>query len=304
MLHPRDHITVCIPTFKRPVQLGKLLSELQQQVTNGLFTYSVLVVDNDFAESARAIVEDVKAKSLVRIEYYSEPEQNIALARNKAVENAHGDFIAFIDDDELPISTWLLELHSAFKKYGVDGVLGPVRPYFDQEAPAWIVKGKFCERKEHATGTILHFEETRTGNVLLDIRLFNERENWFGSEFGRTGGEDIEFFKKAMKQGRIFLWCNEAIVYETITPDRWSKCFYIKKNLRIGDLTGEKFRKEGFLLHTSFFIRNIIAMILYTSFMPFTLAFGQHVQMKCITKIVYCFGVIIGSLGWVPIRYR
>jgi len=32
--------------------------------------------------------------------------------------------------------------------------------------------------------------------VLLDISLFDDKENWFGPEFGRTGGEDIEFFKK------------------------------------------------------------------------------------------------------------
>jgi hypothetical protein len=31
-----------------------------------------------------------------------EPRQGIARARNLAVAHAHGDFLAFLDDDELP----------------------------------------------------------------------------------------------------------------------------------------------------------------------------------------------------------
>ena len=37
-----------------------------------------------------------------RVKYCVEPRQNIALARNKALQNAEGDLIAFIDDDEFP----------------------------------------------------------------------------------------------------------------------------------------------------------------------------------------------------------
>ena len=41
-------------------------------------------------------------------------KQNIALARNKAIENAKGDFIAFIDDDEFPLDQWLLNHVQSF----------------------------------------------------------------------------------------------------------------------------------------------------------------------------------------------
>ena len=45
-----SHICVCICTFKRPHLLEGLLSRLQTQRTAGLFTYSVLVVDNDYQQ--------------------------------------------------------------------------------------------------------------------------------------------------------------------------------------------------------------------------------------------------------------
>lgn len=296
-----DHITVCICTYKRPKLLERLLNELQNQTTDDFFTYSIVVVDNDHNQSAKNTVAASKKKSSIAIEYYHEPEQNIALARNKAVENAKGNFIAFIDDDEFPITKWLLELYKACTKYGADGVLGPVKPYFEQEPPAWIVKGRFCEREEHPTGTVLHWGNTRTGNVLFDIRLFNE--NRFDAKFGKTGGEDIEFFKKAMEQGRMFVWCNEAVAHETVPPERWTMTFYLKKYLRIGGLVGEKVKKDYTWIN-KYILKAISAFIIYIFILPFSLLGGQHIYMRCFVKVLYNLALILGFLGFVLIRNR
>src|SRR6266478_7010650 len=120
------HIAVCICTYKRPDYLKRLLRELADQETGGLFTYSIVVADNDQSESARAVVSDFASSSSIQIKYCAEPRQNIALARNKAIENASGDFIACIDDDEFPQQDWLLNMFKACAQYGVAGVLGPV----------------------------------------------------------------------------------------------------------------------------------------------------------------------------------
>ena len=94
------HICVCICTYKRPEFLKRLLGELRGQDTAGLFTYSIVVADNDQLRSAQETVSDYASSSHIPIKYCVEPRQNIALTRNKAVENADGDFVAFIDDDE------------------------------------------------------------------------------------------------------------------------------------------------------------------------------------------------------------
>src|SRR5208337_800579 len=111
-------ISVCICTYKRPRFLKRLLGKLADQETGGLFTYSVVVADNDQLQSAKAVVSDFAARSTVPVTYCVEPQQNISLTRNKAIENATGDFIAFIDDDEFPTKRWLLALFEACGKYG------------------------------------------------------------------------------------------------------------------------------------------------------------------------------------------
>src|SRR5262245_36972578 len=124
-------VCVCVCTFKRARLLERTLHELAKQQTEGRFSYSIVVADNDAGQSAKRVVEAYRRTSEIKIVYCVEPEQNIALARNKALEKAHGDFVAFIDDDEFPAPDWLLRLLSAAKHYNADGVLGPVRPYFE-----------------------------------------------------------------------------------------------------------------------------------------------------------------------------
>ena len=103
------HISVCVCTYKRPELLKRLLEQLAKQETGGVFSFSIVAVDNDRQRSAETVVSEVADSTMVRVRYVVEPRQGIARARNKAVANADGDYLAFIDDDEfLSSSTWLL----------------------------------------------------------------------------------------------------------------------------------------------------------------------------------------------------
>src|SRR5262249_29424169 len=154
--------------------------------------------DNDPEQSARQTIADLATASTLKVTYCFESQQNIALVRNKAVEHADGDFIAFIDDDEYPVNDWLFQLFSTCEARGVEGVLGPVRPYFDKEPPAWVSKGKFFDRPEHETGYTMNWDQARTGNVLFKREILNAVGPPFRSQFA-TAGEDVDFFRRMME---------------------------------------------------------------------------------------------------------
>src|SRR5207245_11636111 len=84
---PRSHISVCVCTYKRPAMLAALLHALRLQDTGGAFTYSVVVVDNDHTASAEETVRELLRHSSPPMSYHVEPEQNIALPRNKPLPN-------------------------------------------------------------------------------------------------------------------------------------------------------------------------------------------------------------------------
>jgi glycosyltransferase involved in cell wall biosynthesis len=282
-----DYISVCICTYKRPKHLTKLLNGLQYQGTEGLFTYGIVVVDNDNTRSAEQAVEDLRRRCSVPISYYNEPEQNIALARNKAVANAKGEFIAFIDDDEVPSGNWLVNLYKAFNNFHADGVLGPVVPYYEVDIPKWVVRGRFHERPTHRTGEVLHWRNTRTGNALLRRSIFDSEERQFRREFGR-GSEDTDFFKRMIAKGFRFVWCAEGPVYEAVPAERCTRSFMLKRALLRG-------RAPYFT--TVDFVKSFIAVPFYTVALPFLLAAGHHLFMKYLIKDCDHIGRLLALCG-------
>ena len=302
MTTEQKHITICICTFKRPDLLRRLLGKLVSQRTDTLFGYSVIVVDNDRNKSAQETVQDFQRESDLEVRYFVEPEQNIALARNRAVENAKGDFIAFIDDDEFPETEWLLNLYSACRKYGSDGVLGPVKPYFEESCPKWIIKANLCERTSHPTGTVMHPQDTRSGNVLLKSDIFDDPDNRFDPQFGRTGGEDVAFFVNVIGKGRVFVWCDEAPVYEALPLERQKASYYLRRSIRMGGLTGEEMRRDGSAVRRYPLV--VAAVCAYATMLPFAACCGKHLFMKYLVKGAYHFSWLSGFFGHVFIRFR
>ena len=270
----KDYITICICTYKRLDLLTKLVKSLQHQCTGGSFIYSIVVVDNDYRRSAEQTVENLGKKSSISISYYVEPEQNIAMARNRAVKNAKGDFIAFIDDDEIPCDNWLMNLYKTCDDFHADGVLGPVIPYYDVDTPKWVLKGKFYDRPNHRTGEILKWKNTRTGNVILKKDIFKSEANLFRKEFG-SGGEDRDFFRRMIDKGFRFVWCEEASVFEAITAERCKRSFMLRRALLRGQLP--HFTKVDLA-------KSLVAVPLYTMTLPFLLLSSHHLFMKYLIK--------------------
>lgn len=295
----RDCISACICTLKRPELLGRLLNSLAGQVRTPMFYFEIVVVDNDKDRSAEETVRNFKLRKEVETIYDCEPEQNISLARNRAIRNARGNLIAFLDDDEYPGNDWLIQLYQVLNRYKADGVLGPVLPEFPPGAPEWLRQGDFFDRRRLATGSIISQQDTRTGNVLFRRTLFHDGELWFDHAYGRTGGEDSDFFRRQSKLGRVFVWCDEAVVHETVPPGRWRLSFYLKKSLRIGTLTGELVRR-GELPSRWMLARNLLILSMSALLAPLMFVTRKHVQARIFVKMAYCAGYLFGfcGLGW------
>jgi glycosyltransferase involved in cell wall biosynthesis len=260
-----------------------------------LFTHSVVVADNDSAESGRAVVAEIASRSPVAVKYCVEPRQNIAMARNKAVENATGDFVAFIDDDEFADEEWLLTLFKTIREYGVDGVLGPVNPHFDDEAPQWVIKGRFYDRPVHPTGMVLSWPKCRTGNVLLKRELFAGDAQPFKPEC--LSGEDQDFFRRKIEQGRTFIWCHEAPAYEVVPAVRWTRGFLVRRALFRGI-----FAQRNHGLQPLRVLQAVISVPVYAVMLPVALAFGEARFMTCVFKLSYHTGRLFALFGFNPIR--
>jgi succinoglycan biosynthesis protein ExoM len=293
-----SHITVCVCTFRRPALLLRLLQGLGNQTTDGLFAYSIVVADNDSEQSAKGVVANFASTNRVRVQYYVEPRQNIALVRNRALSYADGDCVAFIDDDEVPCEDWLLHLFRACQRFGADGILGPVNPYFDSAPPSWVKKGKFFDRPSLQTGYELSWPECRTGNVLFRRSILDPAEEPFRSQFG-TGGEDVDFFHRMTDRGFKFIWCSEAAVKELVPAFRCRRSFLLKRAL---------LRGSNFPTYPGNRVKNVAkslaAVPLYAIALPFLALAGQHLFLKYLFKLCDHTARLLSLSGVAVVRER
>jgi len=286
----QNHITICICSFKRPQLLKSTLENLRALATAGRFDYSIVVADNDRNESAKATVAEFARTTSLEVIYCVEPEQNISLARNKALEFTKGNFIAWIDDDEFPQPDWLLILFQALQEYQADGVLGPVKPVFENPPPTWIIKGRIFEKPRRTTGLKLNWHQTSTANGLVRQEILTGIQEPFRREFG-SGCEDVDFFKRMMENGRTFVWCDEAMVSEIIPPARWKRRYLWRRAW----LRGQNNRHFA---DSRSVAKSVIAIPIYLLLLPFLWLAGQHLFVRFLMKLGDHAGKLFGVLGW------
>jgi succinoglycan biosynthesis protein ExoM len=284
-------ISVCVCTYQRPRQLKQLLQCLDQQSTKGLFNFSIVVMDNDAHQSARSVVELWAEQSSVPIAYGVEPRQNIALARNASVAMAIGGLLAFVDDDEEPSSDWLRRLYEVLIEYGVDGVIGPVVPRFEESAPFWAVNGGVFQRPAFETGEVIHWRAAATNSALVKREVLLELDGPFRPQFG-AGGEDQDLFRRAMSRGRVFVWSAEALCHELVPPERTKVTFQLRRALLRGKvaLGGPGGSPRGIW-------KSAMAVPVYAVALPVCLMMGSHVFVTQLVRSFDHLGKLLAACG-------
>jgi succinoglycan biosynthesis protein ExoM len=229
MNSPVRQISICICTYKRSEGLLRALQSLVGMTTPAECSLEIIVVDNEAAGSAAPVVERIRqTNSALNIRYILESRPGVSHARNRCLDTATGEVLAFIDDDEFVHGEWLVELLRCMDNTCADAVFGPVVPYFEVPPTAWLLASGVNDRMRFATGTELPWQEARTGNVMLR-RTMIDGGHRFSTDFARTGGEDSLFFAAAQQRGRKLVWCDEAVVQESVPVQRMARSWVLHR---------------------------------------------------------------------------
>ncbi len=99
----------------------------------------VLVVDNGSTDNTLEVVEQYRPRLPFDLSTASEPHQGISFARNKSLEAARGDIIAYIDDDAIAAPDWAAQHLRAYETDpDVRGAMGRIFPVWEAERPDWL----------------------------------------------------------------------------------------------------------------------------------------------------------------------
>jgi O-antigen biosynthesis protein len=216
-------VTVAVCTRDRPEDLAACLHSLER---SDYGSFEILVVDNaPSSEASRLLVE----RRAGRVRYVREPRPGLDWARNRAINEAHGDIIAFTDDDVTVDPGWIRALVAAFgTDETVAAVTGLVLPS-ELETEAQVLferyrsfgRGFVPRRVAPARGRPLALRHGAAGdygtgaNMAFRRSLFT-RIGVFDPALDvgtpTRGGGDLDMFFRVLKEGHVLVYEPRALV--------------------------------------------------------------------------------------------
>ena len=194
-------ISVIIPTYNRARFVAATVENVLDQV--GVRTEIVVVDDGSTDET-----EQVLQPYLDRIHYVRQRNAGPAAARNRALESATGDYIAFQDSDDYFLPGALASLREALDARpelgGVQGGLVLV----DEEGKTVRVEEPWHDAPVFDVATCLQFKPILITALMLR-KEWAERMDGFDTAF--RWGEDVDFLIRLVATGCRIEWLRRSI---------------------------------------------------------------------------------------------
>jgi glycosyltransferase involved in cell wall biosynthesis len=213
-------VTVVVLTYQRNEDLVRAVRSVLDCAATGkdpIWTLlEVLVVDNNPDGSAKAEVAALGDSAVVPLRYVHETTPGIVAARNRALSEAAGRVLVFLDDDEVALPGWPSGLLSVMAQTGAALVGGPVMTEFEHEPPKWALQSGFFDPENVTDGAARSW--LSTCNLAVDLEQINREGLRFDTRYPH--GEDVAFSRSAASSGLDLRWSATALVKEHVGPER------------------------------------------------------------------------------------
>lgn len=190
--------SIIIPTYNRFDFIEKtILSVLNQSYTN----FEIIVVDDGSTDNTEAIIEALNQK---KVQYYKKENGERGAARNFGAGRATGDYITFLDSDDLLLPNYLEEAFRFINKKNPN--------IFFQLFEIRDNKGLLIKKAIHPPKSISN-ALIREGNIFACQGSFIKKEifkqNLFQEDRRLAGSEDYELWLRMNAKESII--CNPVI---------------------------------------------------------------------------------------------
>ncbi|GAX36379.1 hormogonium polysaccharide biosynthesis glycosyltransferase HpsE [Nodularia sp. NIES-3585] len=174
-------VTLAIPTYNGATRLPKILDLLLKQVNVKKINWEVVIIDNNSSDNTSEVISNYQEifSNECSLKYFMEPQQGAAYARLRAVREARGHLIAFLDDDNLPASDWLAAAYDFAIEHPQAGAWsGQIHGEFEVKPPEDFQKIQaFLAIREH--GDKAHLFEPERLNLPPGAALVVRKNAWF-----------------------------------------------------------------------------------------------------------------------------
>ena len=189
-------VSVCLVHYNRPHLLTQALDSLREQTYRNFEV--ILVDDGSPSEEATAYLDAIESEfASRRWQIIRQPNSYLGAARNTAAQAANGEYLLFMDDDNVATPDMLTTFVNAAVASGADVLTCPTMPFSSDHPPArperiWLPLGG-------AAGAGLYRNAFGDANALWKRSAF-EQVGGYTTDYG-VGHEDWELFADAVLSG-------------------------------------------------------------------------------------------------------
>ncbi|WP_269933245.1 glycosyltransferase family 2 protein [Aminobacter sp. HY435] len=240
-------LTVAICTRNRAPLLARCLSALEAAGPPDA-PFEILVVANDCSDDTLAVAGGFRSR--LPIVVVEEPVAGLSSARNRAVAEARGRLIVWLDDDALAHKALLRAYEAAMLASPECAIFGgAIYPCFEGEPPDWLVAGLSAVESAYAArrpGAAERFDRVNSNlpfGANYAVKTEVQRRFSFDLKLGRrpdnplSGGEEVAMIRQALAAGYVGRWVPEAAVDHLIGPERqseaWLWCYFHAEGVRV-----------------------------------------------------------------------
>ncbi|MBI2798861.1 MAG: glycosyltransferase [Gammaproteobacteria bacterium] len=246
-------LTVALCTHNHASRLERTLSGLSA-ISSPPCEYEFLIIDNASTDRTPELLSSRAWPLCDRpTRVVVEPSLGIANARNRAVAEARGEYLLFLDDDETPDPAWLVSYVDDIQAHHADAIGGKIVVYFeDSIRPRWLTDELLGFLGQLDYGPDVEFLTSRstpvfTGNACYRRDVF-ERIGLFNPRLGRkgrsnTGGEDSDLYHRMIERSLQVRWLPTAIIHHRIQAWKLNRKYFLDLHFKQGVTEGQ--RKRG-----------------------------------------------------------
>lgn len=236
-------ISICICTYNRSEILTHCLQSLRQLIIPGHeHDIEIIVVDNNSRDRTPLVVGEAMASCPFRMRYVFEIEQGVSAARNRAIDEAAGDYLAFLDDECVVNPDWLIVALSTINEVHPCVMGGPYfGAFLPGKRPEWykVEYGNAYFLNHHYERGFQNTFRASSGNMFVRRDVFDAVR--FDVEMGPVGaqlklGEETDLQERYLSTRptqRVF-YEPALIVYHFILPAKLRLSYAAKRAFQGG----------------------------------------------------------------------